>query len=68
MNPPQVLTHSDYQKFQPHTNPLDPHSSLFLSHPKDIPVPQEVVTEDSPPALILNQKDWNDGAHMGAYG
>ena len=28
-----LLTHSDYQKLRPHTNPLDPHSSLFLSHP-----------------------------------
>ena len=28
-----LLSHSDYQKLQPHTNPLDPHSSLFLSHP-----------------------------------
>ena len=40
------LTHSDYQKLQPHTNPLDPHSSLFLSHPHDTPVPKEAVTED----------------------
>ena len=62
-----LLTHSDYQKLQPHTNPLDPHSSLFLSHPKDVPVPQEVATEDSPLALILNQKGWNDRARMGPH-
>ena len=54
MNPPQVLTHSDYQKLQPHTNPLGPHSSLFLSHPHDTLVPQEAVTEDLPSVLILN--------------
>lgn len=41
-----LLTHSDYQKLQSHTNPLDPHSSLFLSYPHDTPVPQEAVTED----------------------
>ena len=41
-----LLTHSDYQKLQPHTNPLDPHSSLFLSHPHDAPVPQEAIMED----------------------
>ena len=40
------LTHSDYQKLQPHKNPLDPHSSLFLSHLHDTLVPQEAVTED----------------------
>ena len=28
-----LLTHSDYQKLQPHTNPFDPHPSLFLFHP-----------------------------------
>ena len=28
-----LLTHSNYQTIRPHTNPLDPHSSLFLSHP-----------------------------------
>ena len=41
-----LLTHSDYQKLRPHTNPLDPHSSLFFSHPHEAPVPQEAVTED----------------------
>ena len=41
-----LLTHSDYQKLQPHKNPLDPHSSLFLSHLHDTLVPQEAVTED----------------------
>ena len=59
-----LLTHSDYQKLWPHTNPLDPHSSLFLSYPHNATVPQE-VTEDWPLALILNQKGWNDRAHMG---
>ena len=59
-----LLTHSDYQKLQPHKNLLDPHSSLFLSHPHDVPAPQEVVTEDLPLALILNQKGWNDRAHI----
>ena len=60
-----LLTHSDYQKLWPHTNPLDPHSSLFLSYPHNATVPQEEVTEDWPLALILNQKGWNDRAHMG---
>ena len=41
-----LLTHSDYQRLGPHTNLLDPHSSLFLSYPQDAPVPQEAVTED----------------------
>ena len=40
-----LLTHSNYQKLQPHT-PLDPHSRLFSSPPHDAPVPQEAVTED----------------------
>ena len=61
-----LLTHSDYQKLRSHTNPLDPHSSLFFSHPLEGPVPQEAVTEDWPLALILNQKGWNDRAHMGS--
>ena len=43
-----LLTHSDYEKLRPHTNPLDPHSSLFLSYPHVAPVPQEAVTEDWP--------------------
>ena len=63
-----LLTHSNYQKLQSHTNPLDPHSSRFLSHPHDTPVPEGTVTEDWPSALILNQKGWNDQAHMGAHG
>ena len=46
LNYPQATSNSDYQKLRPHTNPLDPHSSLFLSHPHDTPVPQEAVTED----------------------
>ena len=41
-----LLTHSNYQNLQPHTDPLDPHSSLFLSHPHDAPVLKEAVTED----------------------
>ena len=40
------LTHSDYQKLWPHTNPLDPYSNLFSSFPYNIPVPQEAVRED----------------------
>ena len=63
-----LLTHSDYQKLRPHTNPLDPHSSLFFSHPLEAPVPQEAVREDWPSALILNQKGWNDKASVGAHG
>ena len=50
-----LLTHSNYQKFQPHTNPLDSHSSLFFSYPHDSPILQEAVTEDWPLALIPNQ-------------
>ena len=46
-----LLTHSDYQRLGPHTNLLDPHSSLFLSYPQDAPVPQEAVTEDWPRPL-----------------
>ena len=45
-NYPQATSDSDNQKRQPHTNPLDPHSSLFLSHPHDAPVPQEAIMED----------------------
>ena len=41
-----LLTHSDYQKLRLHTNPLDPHSSLLLSHPHNTLVLQEEVTED----------------------
>ena len=59
-----LLTHTDYQKLRPHTKPLDPHSRLFLSYPHNAPVPQEAVTEDWPSTLILNQKGWNDRAHM----
>ena len=62
-----LLTHLDYQKFRPYTNPLNPHSSLFLSHPHDAPVSQEAVTEDWPSALILNQKGWNDRVYMRAH-
>ena len=51
-----LLTHSDYQKLRPHTNFLDPHSSLFLSYPHVILVPQEAVIADWPSALILNEK------------
>ena len=51
-----LLTHSDYEKLRPHTNPLDPHSSLFLSYPHVAPVPQEAVIAHWPSALILNQK------------
>ena len=54
-----LLTHSDYQKLWPHTNPLDPQSSLFLSYPHVThvtPLPQEAVTADWRSALILNQK------------
>ena len=51
-----LLTHSDYQKLRPHTNPLGPHSSLFLFYPHNAPAPQEAVTKDSPSALTLNQK------------
>ena len=43
---PRATFNSDYQKLRPHTNPLDPHSSLFLPYPHDAPVPQEAVTED----------------------
>ena len=60
-----LLTHSNYQKLWPHTNTLDPHSSLFLSHPHDSPVLQEAVTEDWPSALILSQKGWNDRVQHG---
>ena len=63
----KLLTHSDYQKHWPHTNLLDPHSSLFLSHPHNAPVLQEAVTEDWPSALILSQKVWNDRVHMGFH-
>ena len=45
-NYPRATFNSDYQKLQPHTNPLDPHSSLFLPYPHDAPVLQEAVTED----------------------
>ena len=62
------LTHSDYQKLWPHTNPLDPYSNLFSSFPYNIPVPQEAVREDWPLALILNQKGWSERASMGAPG
>ena len=62
-----LLTQSDYQKLRPHTNPHDPHSRLFLSYPHNAPVPQEAVTEDWPSPLILNQKGWNDRAHMGSH-
>ena len=41
-----LLTHSNYQNLQPHTDPLDPQSSFFLSYPHDVPVPKEAVTED----------------------
>ena len=41
-----LLTRSNYQKLRPHTNPLDPHSTLFLSHPHDTLVLHEAVTED----------------------
>ena len=41
-----ILTRSNYQKLRPHTDPLDPHSSPFLSHPNDAPDPKEAVTED----------------------
>ena len=44
------LTNSDYlsqiiKNINPTQN-LYPHSSLFLCHPHDVPVPQEAVTED----------------------
>ena len=42
-----LLTHSIYHNLRPHTDPLDPHSCLFLSHPHVIhvtPLPQEAVT------------------------
>ena len=45
-NYPRATFNSDYQKLQPHTNPLDPHSSLFVPYPHDAPVLQEAVTED----------------------
>ena len=61
-----LLTRSNYQKCQPQT-PLDPQSRLFLSHPHDAPVPQEAVTEDWPLALILNQKGWDDRAHLESH-
>ena len=54
-----LRTHSDYQKLGPHTDPLDPHSCLFLSHPHVThvtPLPQEAVTAAWHSALILNQK------------
>ena len=54
--PELLLTHSDYQKLRSHTNPLDPHPSLFIFYSHNIPAPQEAVTEDWPLALILNQK------------
>ena len=41
-----ILTSSNKQKLRPHTYPLDPHSSPFLSHPNDAPDPKEAVTED----------------------
>ena len=41
---------------------------LFSSHLHNTLVPQEAFTEDWPSALILNQKGWNDRAHMGAHG
>ena len=56
------LTRSNYQNLQPHTNPLDPHSWLFSSHPRDASVLQEAVTEDWPSALIPNQKGWMIGS------
>ena len=60
-----LLTHSDYWKLWPHTNPLDPHYSFFLSYPHNDPVWQEAVTGEWPLALTLNQEGWNDRAHMG---
>ena len=63
-----LLTRSNYQKLRLHRNPLDPHFSRFLSHPHDTPVPEGTVTEEWPSALLLNQKGWNDQAHIGAHG
>ena len=60
-----LLTHSGYQKLWPHTNPLDPHSILFLSHPHNGHIPQEAVTEGWPSPLILNQKGRKDRAPWG---
>ena len=51
-----LLTHSNYQKLWPHTNPLDLHFGLFFSHSCNATVLQETVTEDWTLALILNQK------------
>ena len=64
-----LLSLSNYQKLQPHTNPLDPHSRLFSSPPAphNASVLQEAVREDWPSALILNQKGWNDKASLGAH-
>ena len=50
----------------PHKSPW-PTLQPFLSYPHDTLVPQEAVTEDWPSALILNQKGWNDRAHMGSH-
>ena len=41
-----LLTRSNYQKLLPYTTPFDPHSSLYLSHSHDTPVPQEAGAED----------------------
>ena len=61
----QLLTHSDYQKFQPDTNPLDPQPFLILL--QQCPCSAESSYRRLTFALILNHKGWNDRAYMGSH-
>ena len=60
-----LLTLSDYQKFQPHTNPLDPQPFLILL--QQCPCPVESSYRRLIFALILNHKGWNDRAYLGSH-
>ena len=61
-----LLSHSDYQKLGPHTNLLDPHSSLFLSYPQDASSYRKQLQKIDL-GLYPKSKGWNDRAHMGFH-
>ena len=61
-----LLSHSDYEKLRPHTNPLDPHSSLFLSYPQDASSYRKQLQKIDL-GLYPKSKGWNDRAHMGFH-
>ena len=61
-----LLSHSDYQKLGPHTNLLDPHSSLFLSYPQDASSYRKQLQKIDL-GLYPKSKGWNDRAHMGTH-